>query len=170
MKSRIESVTSIADLSVISPSVLKDPKKDHPRFVEFQKKQMTLWILISKIEIPKYKEIQKNIITIYEAKELWTPELQELDLQIQNILKNPYNVISPKNTLSTDIQGLMNQKNTLIQKMNTSQEYKDYIQKNQAKLASLNTEMKTFWTPEIITLQQEVVDIGKEIYGNTTQK
>jgi hypothetical protein len=64
----------------------------------------------------------------------------------------------------------MNQKNTLIQKMNTSQEYKDYIQKNQAKLASLNTEMKTFWTPEIITLQQEVVDIGKEIYGNTTQK
>lgn len=41
MKS-IKDITTLDGVSKLNPQVLQDPKKEHPRFIELQKKQMLL--------------------------------------------------------------------------------------------------------------------------------
>lgn len=88
MMERIKNIATLDDLVTFSPGVFDNPKKDHPKFVELQKKQMLLGIMQSQIQKPEYQELQKYITTIYEAKELWTPEIQTLDTKIQEVMKN----------------------------------------------------------------------------------
>ena len=64
----------------------------------------------------------------------------------------------------------MEQKNTLLQVLQKSKEFQEYIQKNQSKLNNLKKEGKKYWTPEIMNLQQEVIDMSKEVYGAPIMK
>lgn len=88
MMDQIQNVTTLADLAAFSSGILNNPKKDHPKFVELQKKQMILGMIQSQIQSPEYKELQKLTSAIYEVKELWTPEIQALDVKIQGVIKN----------------------------------------------------------------------------------
>jgi hypothetical protein len=85
---KMKNISTLDDLSKINPGYLKDPKKDHPKFVELQKKQVLLSIALSGIQTPEYREIQKSISEIYEAKSLWTPEIIALDAELQETLKS----------------------------------------------------------------------------------
>ncbi|EKD25412.1 MAG: hypothetical protein ACD_80C00065G0001 [uncultured bacterium (gcode 4)] len=162
----IKNITTLEGVSKFNPKVLQDPKKDHPWFIELQKKQMTLWSLLFQIDTPEYREIQKNIGNIYEAKELWTPEIQALDVKIQNMTTGSL----VQNNMSEEFGKLTSQKNILMQELQKTQEFQSYIQKNQSKLDNLNVKMKKYWTQEIVNLEKEVAVLSKEVYSTPEKK
>lgn len=88
MLERVKNIATLDDLVALNSSILDNPKKDHPRFVELQKKQMMLGMMQSQILSSEYKDIQKNLASMYEAKELWTPEILALDVKIQEVMKS----------------------------------------------------------------------------------
>lgn len=126
--------------------------------------------MISQIQSPEHKELQKNISTIYEARELWDPEIQALDVKIQEVMKGITADIKHQSITSDELKKLMDQKNALIQEVHTSKEFQDYIQKNQSKLESLNVEMKKYWIPEMVSLEKEIAELNKEVYSTPEMK
>lgn len=64
----------------------------------------------------------------------------------------------------------MIQKNTLMQKVRTSTEFQEYMQKNYSKIKSLNQESEKYWTPEMVRLQEEITTLSKEVYGTPPTK
>lgn len=88
MLERVKNIATLDDLVAFNSGILNNPKKDHPRFVELQKKQMLLGMMQARIQTPEYQKLQKSVATIYEARELWTTELLSLDTKIQEVMKS----------------------------------------------------------------------------------
>lgn len=160
---KVKNITTIMDLAYFNSWVLNDSKKDHPRFIRLQKKQMLLAIAMSQVQTPEYQELQKKISAITEAKKLWTPEIQIVDKKIQDLRNSSH----PESRFDTneEFKKLMEQKNILMWEFRTKTEYKEYIKNNQSELDKLIIAMKKSWTPELIKLQQEVMRLRKEVYN-----
>ncbi len=161
---RIKNISTIDDLIKMNPMIESDEKKNNPKFIEFQKKQMLIGIAMSNIKDEKYHEIQKEISSIYEWKELLTPEIKKLDTKIQEWLK--LSISSNQWEINEEIKWLIEKKNKLLQDIYKGKEFQNYIQKNQSKIDELIAEMKKYWTPEMLSLQKEVTDMSKEIYNS----
>lgn len=58
-------------------------------------------------------------------------------------------------------------RNALMKKLQTSEAFRAYLQKNKTKIEELNTKIKTYYTPEITELQKKIADLSKEIYSSS---
>lgn len=162
----IEKIEKWEDLEKINPWIKNDPNNKHPKFVELQKKQIVLWVKMYKNKW--YSDIQKKISEIYEWNEIKSKELKEIDEKINDLIKRQSNW-EQSEKFNDEWGKIQNSKSKLMQKFTLSKEYKDYINKNQEKINSLNEEAKKYLTPEIISLQKEVSELQKEVYSATSK-
>ena len=132
------------------------------KMAELQEKQKLLNIARSgAFNVPEYKNLIKSMVEIRSAKAIWTPEMYEMDAKIQELQKT---VGTGATRFTNDhFKEFTEQRMLFIKTLNESKEYKNYIQKNQSKLDSLNIEMQKFITPEMLQLQQEIGKLNMEI-------
>lgn len=57
-------------------------------------------------------------------------------------------------------------KNDLISALRMTQEYRNYMQSNSAKLQEIDGKLQAYITPEIQALQTEIKTLTEEIYGS----
>ena len=156
----MRNIASLDELLAFNPNLKNDPKKDEPRFVDLQKKQILLSVLQSQLQTTGYKESEKNLMDIYQSKELWTPEILALDTKLEEIIKN----LPTASGSNLEMENLIAEKNSRMQEIQKGKEYQDYIQRNQSKIDTLNEEMKKSWTPEMLALEQEIDTLKTEVY------
>lgn len=132
------------------------------KMTELQDKQMLLLVAMSgAFNNPEYKNFMKSMVDIRSAKAIWTPEMYEMDTKIQELQKTVgTGAILPANR---NFKEFINQRMLFMKTLYASQEYQDYMQKNQSKLNDLSTETRKFMTPEILQLQQEIGKLNEEI-------
>lgn len=156
----IDAVTDLKSLSAINPYALQDAKKDAPKFVEYQKKQMLLGIMSTSLRSPEYIEAESKRTALVEYRDKWPKELVDVDAQIKAALADKKNV-GPSETVSK----LIKQRQELMKAFQSTQEYQDYLKANQMKIEQANEAIAKFSTPELQKLQKEVANLRKEVYG-----
>ena len=63
-------------------------------------------------------------------------------------------------------QEILKKKNDLISALRMTQEYRNYMQSNSAKLQEIDGKLQAYITPEIQALQTEIKTLTEEIYGS----
>jgi len=158
--SEIDAVNDLNSLSAINPYVLQDPKKDAPKFVEYQKKQMLLGIMSASLRSPEFIEAEKQRASLVEYRAKWPKELVDADAKLKTILADKKN-IGP----SDEVTKLIKHRQELMRAFQSTREYQDYIKANRMKITQANDAIVKFSTPELQKLQDEVANLRKEVYG-----
>lgn len=157
----IKTITSLEDLKKINPLLANDSKNIHPKFIELQKANMTLGILLSQLKNPEYIKLSTEQNEIYQGKAIWTEEIKKTHESFLNALKNP-----PKSAEDSKLINAISLKNIqAIQEFQLKKEYQDYISTNQKKLSELNDAIKKLYTPEMTELQEKIQKLNAEVYA-----
>ncbi len=69
-------------------------------------------------------------------------------------------------TSSGDIISILESEKNIIASFYASQKYKTYISRNQERINTIDTSMKEYWTPEMLDLQKNILNLSKEVQGN----
>lgn len=147
----LDKVSSHEEFIRINPLMVSEfPGNNTSEYLEFQKDQMKLWLLISQIQDQKYIKLREEQKEIQEGKEIWTTKVKKADAQLQDALKHAEEV-------SFETMRLLSTKRAqAISEFQTSMEYMWYIEKNRDKLSSISESMVQYYTPEIIALQEKI--------------
>lgn len=98
-----------------------------------------------------------------EWKEIWTPEIIKIDAEFNEAVLNKWTSDSWATSAFVEI---LKKKNDLISALRMTQEYRNYMQSNSAKLQEIDGKLQAYITPEIQALQTEIKTLTEEIYGS----
>lgn len=157
----INSISTLDDLKSINPAMATMPGSDHPKFVELQKKQITLGLLMSKLTDPELQNLRKEINDIFQWKDAWTPEVKKMEKEFTETLAEMNKAWWIQGEWFKD---LLDKRNQTMKDFQTSKEFKDYLESKQDKIAELNEAINKYNTPEIISLQKEIQELNVEVY------
>lgn len=156
---KIEAVKDLAGLATVNPSIMQDPKKDAPKFVEYKKKQMLLGIATSRVRTTEYLELDKQLLEIVEYRDKWSKELKDADAKMQALLADQ------KSGTNEDFTKAIQKRMSLLLAHQATPEYQAHMKATQTKRDMLTKQLSRFTTPEIQKLQEEVIALRKEVYG-----
>lgn len=148
----IDSIKDNSDLEKINPLIISDFKFNSEEFLDFNKNQMKLWLLISEIKDEEYLKLKNEQILINEAREIWTDDIKKIDEEFKYILFNKDNISSKWNI----IRVISNKRSIAIKEFQNTEEYKNYINKKTDRLNEIKTLLNTYYSPEIIELQNKI--------------
>lgn len=148
----IDSIKTNSDLEKINPLIISDFKFNSEEFLNFNKNQMKLWLLISEIKDEEYLKLKNEQILINEAREIWTDDIKKIDEELKSILLNNDNISSKWNI----IRVISNKKSIAIKEFQKSEEYKNYIISKKDRLTEIDILLSNYYSLEILDLKNKI--------------
>ncbi len=159
----LDAIESLDDVLVFSPWVAYDSAHEHRQFIDLQKKKLILWFLEKKIDDIQYLELQKKQWDIFLWKDKWPLSLKLKDADYQKLIDTAWD-----STLSWSIQWererTLIERQELLQKFQSSNEYIQWIISKQSELQKLDKELKSYWTADMRQLQDDIQVLNKQVY------
>jgi len=156
----VEKISNLEDLKAINPFLANMSGSENPNFLELQKANMQMGILLTNLKSPEYAELLEKQNAIYQGRALWTPEVTGIHDAFMELLKNP-----PKTADAAEvIKKAALQQIESFEKIQASKEYQDYIFSNQASLTEISTAIQKLYTPEMKALQEKIQKLTTTVY------
>lgn len=158
---KVRDISTLDDLKKSYPGLTEIPGSDHPKFLELQKAQLTFGFLLSGIVDEEYLTLRNEQSDIYQCKEVWTQAMKDVEWEVKKILPQRMN----SNTWMTEeFKKLLEKRNTMMQEFQVSSLCNEYKESKKERFAEIDTQLKTYYTPEILELQKQVDRLNAEVY------
>jgi hypothetical protein len=159
---KIDSISSLEMLDSMNPLLVSDFSWfNENKLLDFQKLQIKMWIMVSRIKDPEYIKLSRELHDINEWKEVWTSDLVAFDKEYQEVMNNRE---STSLKWGNDIRSINEKRSKLMQEFQKSLRYKSHLDKHKEKIEEIRYWMHKYWTPEMIELDKEIKKINTEIY------
>lgn len=157
----IKKISSLDDLKKSYPGLTEIPGSDHPKFLELQKAQLTFGFLLSGIVDEEYLTLRNEQSDIYQCKEIWTQAMKDMEWEVKKMLPQRMN----SNTWMTEeFKKLLEKRNTMMQEFQASSLCNEYKESKKERFTEIDTQLKTYYTPEMLELQNQVDRLNAEVY------
>ncbi|MBP9779983.1 hypothetical protein KBD33_05180 [Candidatus Gracilibacteria bacterium] len=158
---KVRDISTLDDLKGQFPALSEIPGSDHPQFVELQKSQIALGLLLSSIDNKEYISLRDELSDIYTCKDIWTDEMKSMEIEFREAIKNPRKTNTGG---QDDFKMLLDKRNKLMQEFLVSAKCRDSLQLKNSRIEELNSAMKIYYTPEMLELQKQVDRLSAEVY------
>ncbi len=147
----LESNLSLDDLTISAPSsrlILDNSWSIQNKLPTRENLEHLMLYKISQLQSSQIKDLMNEQMDILMWKEIWSPELRDLGSRVPDPMKTKKD-LDNWSMYTSD-------KNMLLKELYQSSEYKDYLKSKQERLNKINIEIRTYYTPEILQLEEEI--------------